>query len=148
MIVFQLSCEGRHAFEGWFRNRDDFESQLSQGLLTCPVCGSVRVSKELSPVAVHVGRRSSVAKLPSPPSEQTGGAPAPPQPEAFFKALASFVEANFEDVGSAFAQEARKIEGGEAEARNIRGTSTPAEEEALREEGIAFLKIPLPKYDA
>lgn len=149
MIVFQLSCDHRHPFEGWFRNREDFEAQLSEGLLTCPVCGSTKITKELSPVAVHLGRRSAPEKpqVPATPQGATAGAPAP-GPEAFFRALAAFVENHFEDVGPSFAQEARKIESGESDPRNIRGTTTPAEEEALREEGVEFLKIALPKYDA
>ncbi|MBI5442663.1 MAG: DUF1178 family protein [Deltaproteobacteria bacterium] len=148
MIVFQLACENRHPFEGWFRNREDFEAQLAEGLLTCPVCGSTRITKELSPIAVHVGRRSGPKEGTSAPAPSGGGAPGPVTPQAFFKALATFVETHFEDVGGAFAQEARKIESGEAEARNIRGTTTPDEEDALREEGIEFLKVPIPKYDA
>ena len=63
-------------------------------------------------------------------------------------ALQEFVEQTFEDVGEKFADEARKIQSGEADSRSIRGTTTEADEEALREEGIDFLKIALPKYDA
>jgi hypothetical protein len=148
MIVFQLSCEQRHAFEGWFRNREDFEDQLGRGLVTCPLCGSTRVSKELSPIAVHVGRRSAEPKCTEAPARPNAAAQQDLSPRAFFQALATFVEKHFEDVGVSFAQEARKIEAGETEARNIRGTTTPAEEEALREEGVSFLKIPVPKYDA
>lgn len=153
MITFDLACERNHRFEGWFRNREDFDDQLARGLVACPLCGSTRVTKQLSAVAVHVSRRSA-APLPAP---QTAGGPppapkagdsAPVEPQAFFKALTDFVEAHFEDVGSGFADEARRIESGESEGRNIRGTTTPAEEEALQDEGINFLKIPLPKYDA
>jgi len=162
MITFDLACEKGHRFEGWFRNGQDFEEQLARDLVSCPLCGSNRVTKQLSPVAVHVARRTASAQPPSPPTPSpsapspgpslTSGAgaapPRPPSPQAFFQALTRFVEDHFEDVGSAFASEARKIEEGEAEARNIRGTTTTEEEEALREDGIEFLKIPVPKYDA
>jgi len=158
MITFDLACEGGHRFEGWFRNGQDFEDQLARDLVSCPLCGSRQVTKQLSPVAVHVARRSVPAGPPKPAPAGRDRPAAPPSapaqpaspaaPVAFFHALARFVEENFEDVGPAFAGEARKIEEGEAEARNIRGTTTAEEEEALRDDGIEFLKIPVPKYDA
>ncbi|MCK7508188.1 MAG: DUF1178 family protein [Desulfobacterales bacterium] len=37
---------------------------------------------------------------------------------------------------------------GDEEKRNIKGTTTPQEEEALKEEGVSFIKIPLPKMDS
>jgi hypothetical protein len=47
-------------------------------------------------------------------------------------------------VGSEFAKEALKIHYGVSAPRNIRGSSTPQEEETLRQEGVAFLKVPVP----
>ncbi len=143
MITFDLSCDQGHRFEGWFRNRQEFERQLGEGLLVCPLCGSGKVRKEPCAPAVHVGRRTAPERPEAGPRDRGR-----PRPEAFFLALARFVERNFEDVGGRFAEEARKIHRGEAEARNIRGTTTSEEEEALREEGVEFLKVPLPKYDA
>lgn len=146
MITFDLACTAGHRFEGWFANGEAFDRQRASGLLTCPVCGSAEVEKRPSAVAVHVGRRAQArppARAPSDP-----GTPTPVQPPAFFRALAEFVEKHFEDVGPRFADEARKIDRGEVEERNIRGTTTPAEEERLREEGVEFLTVPLPKYDA
>ncbi len=47
-----------------------------------------------------------------------------------------------EDVGSRFADEARKIHYEESEQRNIRGRATLQEAEELREEGIEFHALP------
>jgi hypothetical protein len=58
--------------------------------------------------------------------------------------VAAFVDKNFEDVGCKFATEALKMHYGAAEQRNIRGTSTETEEKMLKEEGISFLKVPVP----
>lgn len=55
------------------------------------------------------------------------------------------VVANTEDVGIAFAQEARRMHRGEAEAKSIRGRTTASEARALREEGIDV--VPLPVFD-
>jgi len=152
MITFDLACEHGHRFEGWFRNGQDFDEQLAGDLLACPLCGSRRVTKQLSPVAVHVARRAapavSPAAAPEPPGRTPDQTTGPVDPRVFFHALARFVENHFEDVGPAFAAEARKIEEGEVNPRNIRGTTTAEEEESLREDGIGFLKIPVPDFDA
>jgi hypothetical protein len=172
MITFDLACDQGHRFEGWFRNREDFDTQLAAGLVSCPLCGSHEVEKKLSAVSVHVGRRSAPTLPPRPPRPpgdaataggDTGDAgdtpagvpaaavpqfPSAPQAKPFFQALSQFIETHFEDVGSRFAEEARKVDSGETEVRNIRGTTTPQEEEELREDGVEFLKVSVPKYDA
>ncbi len=68
----------------------------------------------------------------------------PNQRMAFLKALQHVIETQFEDVGANFAKTALKIHYGVEEARNIRGTTTAAEEQALTDEGVEFLKIPMP----
>ena len=158
MITFDLACVKGHRFEGWFRNREDFDAQLEGGLIACPLCGATRVEKQLSAVSVHVGRRSAPTAPPqASPTEAPRGEtfPVPVSGDAgkvpvkpFFQALSRFIETQFEDVGNRFADEARKVDSGEAEARNIRGTTTPEEEAELREEGVEFLKVAVPKYDA
>ena len=60
------------------------------------------------------------------------------------KEIVDFVEKNFDDVGCDFAKEALKIHYGVEQPRNIRGISTKEEEKMLKEEGVQFLKIPMP----
>jgi hypothetical protein len=52
--------------------------------------------------------------------------------------------ANTEDVGERFAEEARRIHYGESENRGIRGDATAEERQALQEEGIEVVAIPMP----
>ena len=52
------------------------------------------------------------------------------------------VVSSAENVGPAFAREARAIHEGEAKARSIRGTATPEERQELAEEGIAVMQLP------
>ncbi|PLX42488.1 MAG: DUF1178 domain-containing protein [Deltaproteobacteria bacterium] len=139
MITYDLSCKEGHRFEGWFQNREDFDRQLGEGLIHCPLCDSTEIKKLLSAVAVHTDKGSQ-------PAAPARGADSR-KVESYFRALGDFVEKNFEDVGERFAEEARKIHSGQSEARSIRGETTPDEEEALTEEGIGFLKMALPKYD-
>jgi len=139
MIVFDLACECGADFEGWFRDRDDFERQAGGGLLLCPACGSREVRKVLSPVRSVKGGKGG---------EKAARVAVAASPEAaagqVLKALQQYVLHNFEDVGSELARECLKVRYGLSEARNIRGVVTEAEEEMLHEEGIKLLKIPLP----
>lgn len=54
------------------------------------------------------------------------------------------VLAQTEDVGARFADEARSIHHGDAPVRPIRGQTTPEEREALQDEGIEVLSLPVP----
>ena len=135
MIVFDLQCENGHTFEGWFDDSRTYEEQQRKRLIACPVCNSTEVVKLPSAFAIK-----SQAE-PSKPPENTGAAI---DLERLGRHLAEFVEKNFDNVGTDFAKEALKIHYGVSEPRNIRGVSTPQEEETLRQEGIQFFKLPLP----
>jgi len=130
MIVFDLRCVKDHRFEGWFASNEEFERQLARGQVSCPYCDDTRIEKALSPVAI---KKSS-----SSPSNREAAL----QPWA---QLCRYVQNNFEDVGHNFAKEALKIHCGLAEERQIRGVTTGAEEEILKEEGVPFAKIPMPQ---
>ncbi len=134
MIAYDLQCSMGHRFEGWFDDGHAFETQREKGLIGCPLCGDSLVCRIPSTFAI----RST-----SPPTD----APAPSRRELahIVRQVAEFVQDHFEDVGCDFAREALKIHYGAIEPRNIRGTSTQEEEKTLRQEGVEFLKLPLPK---
>lgn len=134
MIVLDLKCDSEHYFEGWFAGLDVFQQQQQSGEITCPVCDSKQISRALSPVAI---RRHS---------EPAAAAAAPEQAiKEKWKQVVDFIQNHCEDVGTDFAKEALKIHYGAAEKRNIKGTSTADEEQTLRDEGVEFFKIPVPK---
>jgi hypothetical protein len=138
MKVLNLQCSHHHAFEGWFGSEDEFQEQLSRGLVECPICGDV-----------------AVAKLPSAPRLNLGAVEPQPKrevmatPDAHIQAewlkLVRHVMSHTEDVGERFAEEARRIHYGESEERGIRGQASAEETEALLEEGIGVLPLPVPK---
>lgn len=132
MIAFDLCCDEDHIFEAWFQDRESFEAQKEQDLLTCPVCGSRIIRKVPSAVAVHTGSPS-----------KDGNTPEEVLNELINKVY-TMVEQNTEDVGPAFAQEALKMHYGVTSVRNIRGVATSQEEKTLKEEDIPFMKIPVP----
>jgi hypothetical protein len=61
--------------------------------------------------------------------------------QAVKKAMQRFFMENFEDVGSDFFKHALKMHYGSLPLHNIRGVSSPREEEILREEGVDFFKL-------
>ena len=52
MIRYALACEHGHAFEGWFGSSGDFDDQAARQLLSCPVCESQAVAKQIMAPAV------------------------------------------------------------------------------------------------
>lgn len=133
MIKYALACDQGHAFEGWFSNSADYDDQAGRGLLECPLCGSRTIDKQIMAPAV-AGTKA-----------QRGlDAPAPMQ-EMMMEALSRVrrhVEENFDNVGDAFAREARAIHEGEAEERGIYGEATPKEVRDLLADGIAVAPLP------
>ena len=132
MIAYDLQCVNGHAFEGWFEDSDAYQNQKKKGLIACPVCNDIQVSRIPSTFAIKSR------------SAPTGSSPQEKNLKAMGKEVINFVEKNFDDVGSDFAKEALKIHYGVEEPRNIRGVSTKEEEKMLKEEGIDFVKIPMP----
>ena len=61
---------------------------------------------------------------------------------AFLKGMRELMGRS-EDVGNSFAEEARKIHYKESPERSIRGQTTLDEAEALREEGIEVMAMPM-----
>lgn len=133
MIAYDLLCSNGHPFEGWFEDSDSFDHQQTQGLISCPICEDMAVSKVPSTFAI---KGSSDVPAVSPERNvdlaEVG------------KQIVEYVEKNFDNVGADFAEEALKMHYGVAEPRNIRGVSTPKEEETLKAEGIHFYKLPVP----
>ena len=143
MIVFELICCEQHRFEGWFASGEEFERQRAAGLISCPTCVTDRIEK--LPTA-KIGRAAGAAEQgPQAPNPAEAG-----KPREAALALAAFIDHvlhNTEDVGREFPTEARKIDRGLAPRRAIRGTASREEAEALSEEGIAVLWLPIPPRD-
>ena len=138
MKVLDLRCAQGHGFEGWFASGDAFESQLAAGLVQCPICGETDVTKLLAAPRLNL----SGAKEPSVPG---GTSVEDGSHVAHWMRAVREVMARTEDVGERFADEARKMHYGETDERGIRGRATRAQAEALVEEGIDVMPLPLPE---
>jgi hypothetical protein len=214
MKVLDLCCTVDHRFEGWFASIEAFESQLTNKLISCPVCGTVDVARIPSAPRLNLSgavaprepspevsrqRMDGAGKSPGPvnsashdganhsrgPVDTAAGnslrnrdsrdnrntrntrdnsddnasvdlpASGSTRPRTlgaeqmremqgrWMKAIRE-VMANTEDVGDRFAEEARRMHYSETSSRAIRGTASIEETQALEEEGIEVLALPVP----
>jgi len=171
LIRYALQCEAGHGFESWFADGAAYDTLSRSGHLSCPECGSARVSKALMAPAVRPGRAGEDAPRPISgpvPEDARGPAPVPatlpqgiapaapavvaaaagdggPTREELETALAALrreVEANSEYVGLDFVSEARRIHDGDAPTRSIYGEANPEDARKLLEDGVRVAPLP------
>ena len=139
MIAFDLECENGHTFEGWFDDKQDLENQQEQGLLACPVCDTTAVTRKVHAIAI----KKATAHV------NPGAVQAHQEAMAeLSEKVADFVDKNYEDVGSDFAENALKMHYGVEEFRNIKGVTTKEEDKVLEKEGVPVFKVPAVKKDS
>lgn len=130
MIKYTLKCgDCIQSYESWFGSSTDYDDQKSRGLISCPICNSHNIDKELMAPNISTSEKKLSAK------EE-------------YKKLKRYIENNFKDVGEKFADEAIAIHYGDQEPENITGKVTPDDSKRLREEGINFTLLPDIKDDA
>lgn len=133
MKVYNLTCEFEHHFEGWFSSEDDYNTQVGDAAICCPVCDS-----------------HAISRLPSAPRLSLSGAQEPPSDarseiQSQILAIMRQIISSTEDVGERFVEEARRIHYNEVPERAIRGVASVEECEALVEEGIDVVALPIPE---
>lgn len=133
MIKYALTCDQEHAFEGWFGSSADYDDLQARGLLECPVCASRAVRKQIMAPALAGVRQTVQDEAPGRTREMMMAAAT---------AIRRHAEANFDDVGDAFASEARAIHEGRSESRGIYGQASPKEVRELVEDGIPVAPLP------
>ena len=166
MKVLNLQCGEQHLFEGWFASEPDFQSQLGQGLVTCPFCDDRHIQKMLSAPRLNLSGAAAPDSLGRKPSGvghhvaaslNVGGAEAKHDAisvaedggqsrsaqAAFLKTLRTLLK-NTEDVGDGFAEESRRMHYGDIPPRAIRGQASVRETSALLEEGINVVPLLMP----
>lgn len=172
MKVLDLRCQNAHVFEGWFASDDDFKSQNERGLIECPLCADRQVvrtptaprlnlsaargsdaSREERSASAGVGPRTGAGSTVTsrhPATGMTGQnaaasmAGSPDLQNAWVAAVRDLM-ARTEDVGTRFAEEARRIHYGESPDRGIRGKASAEDRAALQDEGIETMAIPVPR---
>jgi hypothetical protein len=168
MIKYSLRCDHGHAFDSWFQDSASFDKQAKRGLVSCPMCDSVKVEKSImAPQIPRKGRtteqRAGEEKVQRAAARQkkAEGATAPaavpvttPAAEPLLmaqekellsklKELRDHIKANADNVGDQFPEQARKMHYGEIEHRPIYGDASPTEAKALIEEGVEVMPMPV-----
>ena len=154
-MKFNLRCNLDHDFEGWFPNKDELLKQIGKGLVECPYCGTINVKKTLSSPNISTksnkkltdttkNLNSSLSKLQDVNDnfESKNTVFNNYQLRKIYKNLQKTIEKEFTNVGSNFANEARKIHYGEKKPKNIYGKCSESERVDLEKEGVDFASIP------
>jgi hypothetical protein len=132
MIRFSLRCDREHQFDSWFGSSADYDRLTGAKMVSCAVCGSTSVQKDLMAPGVASGAAEparSLSALTSPAEQALGE-------------LRRKIEATSENVGTGFAAEARRIHNGEAQKRSIYGEARISDARALIEDGIKIAPLP------
>lgn len=135
MIQYSLKCANGHTFESWFQSADAFDKLMSQGMLSCAICGVEQVEKSIMAPRVRPSRNAA-GKAPAPINQ-----PANPQ-EAALAQLKDHVEKNSDYVGMNFATEARAMHEGDLPERPIHGEAKVDEAKKLIEDGVPVAPLP------
>jgi len=94
MKVLDLQCSQSHQFEGWFASEHDFQSQLSRGLVECPMCGQIGITKRLSAPRLNLlSSKASRTQGLSLAQSKASGSPADQDPNSIEAGAASSAQA-------------------------------------------------------
>jgi hypothetical protein len=139
MKVFNLRCGQQHAYEGWFASEEDFISQQERGMVACPLCGDSESVRMPNATRLKVSRHAAPAEQPT-----RSGTTEMTMQSQWLRAMRQVLNST-EDVGERFPEEARRIHYGEVEERGIRGKASREDADALRDDGIEIVALPVPE---
>ena len=142
----EVSCKDKDPFDGWFQNSEAYEAQINNGQLTCPFCGSEKVSKSLMSPSIKSTKKTNSKlrnELKIPDKIQ-----ADKEIEKNFdvmtvlRSLKKEVQKNAEFVGDNFVTEVKAIKSGKSKERAIYGNAKSKEVKDLKSKGIDIIAIP------
>ena len=135
MIKYNLKCENHHEFESWFSDSKEFDKLKNKKLLQCIFCNSKEIAKSIMSPMVSISRNKIQDEF------QIGYKEFQKKKKKLLK-LRSYIEKNFEFVGTDFSKKVREIYYDKKSKKMIYGITSPEEREELKEEGIDLLSIP------
>ena len=135
MIKYNLKCENHHEFESWFSDSKEFDKLKNKKLLQCIFCNSKEIAKSIMSPMVSISRNKIQDEF------QIVDKEFQKKKKKLLK-LRSYIEKNFEFVGTDFSKKVREIYYDKKSKKMIYGITSPEEREELKEEGIDLLSIP------
>src|SRR3546814_16633780 len=133
MISYNRRCQEGHVFEAWCNDSATYDAQAAAGEVVCPMCGDRTIVK--APMAPRIAK-------------SRGG-----DADARMRAVATKmqdrlteirrpIEGHFDYVGERFAAEARRIQRGETEPRDLSCGAPGAEPKNPKNQGAAITTTP------
>ena len=135
MIKYNLKCKNHHEFESWFSDSKEFDKLKNKKLLQCIFCNSKEIAKSIMSPMVSISRNKIEDEF------QIGDKEFQKKKKKLLK-LRSYIEKNFEFVGTEFSKKVREIYYDKKSKKMIYGITSPEEREELKEEGIDLVSIP------
>jgi len=154
-ILYQLRCVNQHTFEGWFPSIEQFDSQKKQGMLQCPMCGILKVDrdimsprlgkakKEKSKKLKHDQRLQQLQQQVQSGNEMMMGT----RVKDMMRTVRDIIKRECEFVGDRFVEEVKKYELGDRDDK-FYGTPSKKEARKLMDEGVDLFVVPDVKDDA
>ncbi|MDC3116285.1 DUF1178 family protein [Alphaproteobacteria bacterium] len=154
MIKYKLKCKSEYCseqneFDGWFQNIEAFETQMSSGLINCPICGSYNIIKLLATPNVRKVKTqiSKNARIENETVDKNSdknvlGNENIKNITTMLRTIKKEIQKNSTFVGDKFVSEARSMKEGEKIERPIHGHGTKKEIQELLDEGIDVVSIP------
>jgi hypothetical protein len=140
MIKYSLKCARGHEFEAWFQSSEAYEKLAKRHQLSCNECGSDRVEKALMAPRITTTKTLETPHALAANNEMLAK-------RAALADLRAKLLAGSEDVGTNFAQEARRMQDDDAPTRAIHGQATLNEVKSLLEDGIPVHPLPPRRED-
>ena len=154
-ILYQLRCVNQHTFEGWFPSIEQFDSQKEQGMLQCPMCGILKVDrdimsprlgktkKEKNKKLKHDQRLQQLQQQVQSGNEMMVGT----RVKDMMRTVRDIIKRECEFVGDRFVEEVKKYELGDRDDK-FYGTPSKKEARKLMDEGVDLFVVPDVKDDA
>ena len=145
MIKFALLCARGHEFQSWFQSSEAFDTQIKSGLVLCPFCQATEVTKAIMAPAIASRGEAKRAKISAQARSQTKVALLDRhdrKSRAMINAFRKRLLEQADDVGTRFAEEARRFHEGLVPERPIYGQASIGDARALIEEGVPVLPVP------
>ena len=130
MIKYLLKCKKKHEFESWFLDSGEYERLKKKNLLECIFCKSKNVKKSIMAPRIIGSNKEDIKRKDLIEIKKN------------LLKVRKFVEANFTNVGSKFAEKIRDVYYEKDSKQDIFGTTTAEERKELKDEGIELTSIP------
>src|SRR5918912_3056252 len=98
MIKYALACDQAHEFESWFPSSEAYDEQRKRGFVTCPVCQSPKVEKQIMAPRLARTERTPVAVAQEAPQPMAILSEREREFRAMLRAIREHVTKNAEDV--------------------------------------------------